>query len=128
MTKQIARAVIVEDSTQMQTMIRMVLGSLGAKDIAMAADGSAALTALQAAKTDVVIMDWKMEGMDGLECTRRIRAGVEGIDPQIPILLLTGNVGKESETAAYSAGASFYMEKPFSLKTLHAGLTKVLIG
>ena len=71
-------------------------------------------------------MDWKMDVMDGLECTRRIRAGIDGIPPKLPIILLTGMTGKSSESAAYEAGADLFMEKPFSIKKLHAGVMKIL--
>ncbi len=126
MNKAIVRAVVVEDNIQMRGLIHMVLGSFAVREIAEAQNGVEAIAALQAGGADIVIMDWKMDVMDGLECTRRIRAGIEGIDPTLPIILLTGNVGKESEAAAYAAGASLFMEKPFSLKQLHAGVTKVL--
>jgi two-component system, chemotaxis family, chemotaxis protein CheY len=125
MNKKIHRAVIVEDSPEMRALIHMVLGSLGAKEIVEAQDGVEALKALQASPTDVVIMDWNMEEMDGLECTRRIRGGVDGISPQIPIILLTGNTGTDAEAEAIKAGVDLYMAKPFSMKKLQAGLSKV---
>ena len=126
MGNRINRAVIVEDGSEMRKLIHMVLGSLGAQEIVEAEDGAEALKALQASPTDVVIMDWKMAVMDGLECTRRIRAGVEGISQQIPIILLTGNTGANAEAVAYDSGVDLYMSKPFSMKKLLAGLTAVL--
>ena len=125
MGREIHRAVVVEDSPEMCALIHMVLGSLGAKEIVEAQDGIEALRALQASPTDIVIMDWLMEGMDGLECTRRIRGGVDGISPQIPIILLTGNTGGDAEAEAIKAGVDLYMEKPFSIKKLREGLSKV---
>ncbi|RAU20208.1 two-component system response regulator [Paramagnetospirillum kuznetsovii] len=126
MDNAVRRAVIVEDSPQMRELIRMVLGSLGFQKIVQASNGAEALDALQAEHTDLIIMDWMMEVMDGLECTRRIRGGVNGIDPAVPIVLLTGNKGKESEASAYNAGVSVYLEKPFSIKQLHSGVMKAL--
>ena len=126
MDNAVRRAVIVEDSPQMRELIRMVLGSLGFQKIVQASNGAEALDALQAAQTDLIIMDWMMEVMDGLECTRRIRGGINGIDPAVPIVLLTGNKGTESEASAYNAGVSVYLEKPFSIKQLHTVVTKAL--
>jgi len=122
----VRRAVIVEDNPQMRDLIRMVLGTFGTGEIVEAKDGAEAIAALRSGGAEIVIMDWKMEVMDGLECTRRIRAGTDGIDPLTPVVLLTGNVGRDSENAAYAAGVNHYMEKPFSLKQLHAALLKVL--
>jgi CheY-like chemotaxis protein len=71
-------------------------------------------------------MDWQMDVMDGLECTRRIRAGVDGIDPKTAIVLVTGMVGEKNADTAYAAGVDLFLEKPVSVKILHAGVEKVL--
>jgi two-component system chemotaxis response regulator CheY/two-component system phosphate regulon response regulator PhoB len=126
MNKDVSRAVIVEDIPQMRDLIRIVLSSFGAKDIVEAQNGAEAIAALKSNDVDIVIMDWKMDVMDGLECTRHIREGIDGINQKLPIVLLTGMLGKDSEDAAYAAGVDLYLEKPFSLKTLHSGISKVL--
>jgi len=126
MAKDINRAVIVEDNPQMRDLINMVMGSFGAREVVHAENGAKAIAALASGGADIVIMDWKMDVMDGLECTRRIRAGIEGIDPALPIVLLTGVTGKEAESAAYAAGVDLFLEKPFSLKKLHVGISGVI--
>ena len=64
-----------------------------------------------------------MDVMDGLECTRRMRAATDCIDPKLAIILQTGS---DSERAAYDAGADLFMEKPFSIKKLDAGIVKII--
>jgi two-component system chemotaxis response regulator CheY/two-component system phosphate regulon response regulator PhoB len=64
--------------------------------------------------------------MDGVECTRHIRAGIKGIDQALPIILLTGNVGPSFQVEAYAAGVDLFIEKPFSIRKLSAAITKVL--
>ena len=126
MASQLKRAVIVEDSPRMRDLIHESLGFFKVQEIVEAQDGAEAIAALQSGGADIVIMDWKLEAMDGLECTRRIRAGIDGIDPTIPIILLTGVAGEETERAAYAAGVDYFMEKSFfSLKHLHAGLVNI---
>jgi CheY-like chemotaxis protein len=120
------RAVVVEDNSQMRALIHTVLGSIGFKEIIEAANGEEAIMQIGRSRAQLVIMDWKMDVMDGLECTRRIRAGTDGIDPKLPIILLTGMTGSDSERAAYEAGADLFMEKPFSIKKLHAGIEKII--
>ena len=120
------RAVIVEDSGQMRELIQLALTAAGFTDIIKAGNGAEALALLKEADADIIVMDWMMDVMDGLECTRQIRAGRDGIDPKISIILLTSMVSKESENAAYAAGADLFMAKPFSLKQLNAGITKVI--
>jgi len=120
------RAVIVEDAPQMRTLIKVVLAQFSVGEIVEAEDGTEAMVALKAGGADIIIMDWMMPGMDGIECTRRIRAGQEGIDPDIPIILATGVQGDSAEATALAAGANHFIRKPFSIKTLNAAFVKVL--
>ncbi|WP_156520882.1 response regulator, partial [Magnetospirillum moscoviense] len=99
---------------------------MSVKEIIEAANGEEAIAQIGSSRAQLVIMDWKMDVMDGLECTRRIRAGTDGIDPKLPIILLTGMTGSDSEGDAYEAGVDLFMEKPFSIKKLHAGVVKIL--
>ena len=126
MVRQQKRAVIVEDSEAWRKLLHLALGNVGIIDIAEARNGLDALEVLKANQADIVIMDWQMDGMDGMECTKRIRAGIEGVDPAIPIILLTGMANEQSKAAAYEAGATLFMAKPFSLRQLNAGVLKVL--
>ncbi|HIJ61274.1 MAG TPA: EAL domain-containing protein [Rhodospirillaceae bacterium] len=126
MLRKIKRAMIVEDSAQMRELIHMALDCFGAEEIINAGNGAEAIACLEDSGADIVIMDWRMDVMDGLECTQRIRAGIPGVDPTIPIILLTGFAGKAAESAAYDAGVDHFMKKPFSLRTLHSALEKVL--
>jgi two-component system chemotaxis response regulator CheY len=126
MSDQVKRAVVVEDDASTRQLVQFVLRSIGFTEIVEAENGQEAITALQACKADLALIDWQMDVMDGLECTRRIRAGVEGIDPRLIIILLTGLVGKENEKLAYEAGVDLFLEKPFSVKMMHAGVSKAL--
>ena len=117
--------VVVEDSPPMRNLIKLALASLGISNCVEAENGAEAILALKAQAADVVIMDWQMDVMDGMECTRQIRRGIEGIDAKLPIILLTGMVSEEAKAAAYAAGANLFMGKPFSLKQLNIGIAKV---
>jgi two-component system, chemotaxis family, chemotaxis protein CheY len=120
------RAVVVEDNVSMRELIQMVLGAFGVSEVVSAINGVEAISALQSAGADIVFMDWQMDVMDGLECTRRIRAGVDGIDPKTIIVLVTGMLGEKNAEVAYAAGVDLFLEKPVSMKILHAGMEKVL--
>ena len=121
------KAIIVEDSPQFQDLIRVALEFIGISDVSVATDGGKALEILQSGGANVMIMDWMMEGMDGMECTRQIRSGAAGSQySNIPIILLTGNSDQKSEALAAEAGASHFMTKPFSVKQLKTALIKIL--
>jgi CheY-like chemotaxis protein len=126
MLEKAKRAVIVEDAPQMRTLIRIVLAQFGINDVVETEDGAEAMAMLKKGGADIIVMDWMMPGMDGMECTRRIRAGQEGIDPDIPIIIATGVQGESAEAMAAAAGANYFIRKPFSLKALHLAFTSVL--
>ena len=126
MTNQPKRAVIVEDNAPMRELIRLVLETFKFSEIIVAANGDEAISSLKSCRADIVFMDWNMDVMDGLECTRRIRAGIDGIDPKTIIVLVTGMVGEKNQNTAYAAGVDLVLEKPISMKVLHAGIEKVL--
>lgn len=118
--------VVVEDSQPMRHLIKLALESLGISHCIEAENGAEAISALKAHGANIVIMDWQMDVMDGMECTRQIRAGIDGVDPKLPIILLTAMVSEEAKEAAYAAGANLFMGKPFSLKQLNIGIAKVM--
>ena len=120
------RAVIVDDAPQIRPLIKIVLAQFGIKDVVEAEDGAAAMEALMTGETDIIIMDWMMPGMDGLECTRRIRAGQNGIDPNIPIIVVTGVQGDSAEATARMAGANGFIRKPFSIRMLNKAFLSAL--
>ncbi|OAN48324.1 hypothetical protein A6A04_20160 [Paramagnetospirillum marisnigri] len=126
MPEKAKRAVIVEDAPQMRTLIKIVLAQFGINDVVETEDGTEAMEALKEGGADVIIMDWMMPGMDGMECTRRIRAGQDGIVSNIPIILATGVQGESAEAMAAAAGANHFIRKPFTIKALHHALTSAL--
>jgi CheY-like chemotaxis protein len=114
----ISRALIVDDAPEVRGYLRALLGRFGVTKIIEAADGGEAIAALQSEGADILITDWMMDVVDGLECIRRIRAGIDGIDPHIPIILLTGVTDKAAAHAAYAAGAGQFLRKPFAPEEL----------
>jgi CheY-like chemotaxis protein len=87
----------------------------------VAVDGQGAIEVLQAARFDVVLMDWQMPDMDGLEVTRRLRAGAAGSHPQsVPIIALTANAFAEDRAACLQAGMNDFLTKPVQIDKLLA--------
>jgi len=121
------RAIIVEDSPQFLDLVQLALNSMGIMEIVKVENGAEAIEALKSRGADIMIMDWMMDVMDGVECTRQIRAGTAGGGHvHIPIILLTAKTDDASKTAAAQAGVSHFIGKPFTLKQLLAGVTKLL--
>jgi sigma-B regulation protein RsbU (phosphoserine phosphatase) len=88
-------------------------------EVVTAADGMAAWDAFQAEATpDLVLLDWMMPGMDGLEVCRRIRARSQALPTYI--ILVTARGGREDVVRGLEAGADDYVTKPFDPRELHA--------
>ncbi|WP_088280783.1 ATP-binding protein [Ideonella sp. A 288] len=106
------QVLVVEDDPLNQIIVCRLLQHAGCITTA-AADGAQALAQLSARPFDLVLMDWQMPDMDGLEVTRRIRAGQAGGAAQgMPIVALTANAFAEDRTACLEAGMNDFLTKP----------------
>ena len=108
---------LVEDNPVNQRVAQLFLERAGC-DVVLAADGSEAIAALAGGRVDLVLMDVQMPVMDGLEATRRIRAG----GSQIPIVGLTANVMREQVAECRTAGMDDVLAKPINRERLNATL------
>jgi two-component system, chemotaxis family, chemotaxis protein CheY len=103
---------IVDDDQTMRTLIRRMLGRLRFSNLIEAEGGAAALQRLEEAPTgcDLIICDWNMPGMSGIELFDRVRA----LKPELPFLMLTGRADTNSVIEAKRAGVPAYIVKPIS--------------
>jgi DNA-binding NtrC family response regulator len=115
------RVLVVDDEERMAGVVAMALERAG-WECATASDGAAALRAMDARGADVVVTDWKMAGMDGLELLKRLRAK----HPDVPVILITAFASVPSAVAAMREGAFDYVTKPFDNDDLRAVVARAL--
>ncbi len=115
---------IVDDYRTMLKIIRNLLKQLGFTNVEEATDGSEALGKLRDGEFDLVISDWNMEPMTGLQLLKEVRAD-ERLR-SVPFIIITAESKIENVVAAKEAGVSNYIVKPFNAATLKAKLTSVL--
>ncbi len=115
---------IVEDSISMRHTIKSSLRTQGFEKLIEANDGQIALTTMQKGKVDIVISDWSMPNMSGLELFNALKAD-ENLK-SIPFIILTGNDQKEHVTEALRSGVKHYMVKPFNPKKLFEKVVELL--
>ena len=109
---------IVEDDPTNRMIVCSMLRNAGFRTSTVN-DGAEALALLGGQIVDVVLMDWQMPDMDGLEVTRRLRAGLAGRFAQVvPIIALTANAFAEDRAACLAAGMNDYLTKPVLIKNL----------
>ncbi|WP_377273190.1 response regulator [Peterkaempfera sp. SMS 1(5)a] len=120
------RVVIADDQALVRTGFRLILAADGIEVVGEAADGEEAVTAVRRARPDVVLMDIRMPGTDGLEATRRILATAAPEPPRI-IILTTYDLD-QYVYAALSAGASGFLLKDVTPEHLVAAVRLVRTG
>lgn len=114
------RVLLVEDNASSRLMLEKLLRTQTGHDIHTATDGREGLELARKIRPQVVITDWLMPEMDGLELCQKLRATPWGQD--IYVLMLTGVEAEEDLIKAYEAGVDEYVTKPVNFRTLQARL------
>ena len=117
------KVLLVDDFATMRKIVRNILGQLCIKNVDEADDGSTALPKLKQNKYDIVISDWNMPKMTGLDLLKAVRAD-ENLK-SLPFLMVTAEALKDNIVAAAQAGISDYVVKPFTAATLEEKLKKI---
>ena len=117
------RVLIVEDEAPIAELVAVNLRHNGFAPI-WAEDGESAQRELDAVLPDVILLDWMLPGMSGLQLARRWRADVR--TKAVPILMLTARGDEPDKVAGLDAGADDYITKPFSTQELLARIRAVL--
>jgi DNA-binding NtrC family response regulator len=115
------RILVVDDEARMAEVVAQALRRAG-HECETCANGEAALAALDERGADVVVTDWKMPGMDGVELLRRLHAR----RPDLPVILLTAHGTVPAAVAAMREGAFDYVSKPFDNDELRALVARAL--
>jgi DNA-binding response OmpR family regulator len=122
------RFLLVEDNANMRSILRTLLLGFGARDIQEAEDGVAGLDLFVAHNPDIVIADWAMPNMDGIELTRRIRSAEGKLNVFVPILILTAHSERRHVLEARDAGATEFLCKPISARGLYERIANIVLN
>lgn len=115
---------VVDDYLVMRQVMRSLLQRIGFKNIDDAGDGGTALAKLRDNRFGLVISDWNMGSMSGLQLLKEVRA--DSRLKEMPFIMVTGESTDENAVAAKEAGVSNYIVKPFDAGTLKAKIEAVL--
>ncbi len=115
---------IVDDYKTMLRIIRNLLKQIDFENVEEASNGRDAFTKLQTGDFGLVISDWNMEPVTGLQLLQQIRADIRL--KIIPFIMVTAESKTENVIAAKQAGVSNYIVKPFNAETLREKIGKVL--
>src|SRR3712207_6279247 len=115
---------VVDDYQTMVRIIRNFLKQIGFKDVDDASDGGQALEKLKAKKYGLILSDWNMEPMTGLDLLKAVRADAS-LAP-IPFIMVTAEAKPENVITAKKEGVNNYIVKPFDADTLQKKIEAVL--
>lgn len=115
---------VVDDYKTMIRIVRSLLQQLGFTNIDDAGDGVTALGMIRKKPYGLILSDWNMQPMTGLELLKAVRA--EEQTKSIPFIMITAETKTENVVAARQAGVNNYVIKPFTLAVLKQKLTAVL--
>ncbi|MCE2927514.1 MAG: response regulator [Rickettsiales bacterium] len=115
---------VVDDYNTMRRIVRNLLKQLGFDNTEEAADGTEALQKLREKPYGMVISDWNMEPMSGMDLLKHVRADEKL--KMLPFIMVTAESKPENVIAAKQAGVSNYIVKPFNAETLKTKLVSVL--
>ncbi|GJL50912.1 chemotaxis response regulator CheY [Candidatus Nitrospira salsa] len=117
------KVLVVDDMSTMRRIVKNVLKQIGYSDIAEAENGQDALTKLKAGGFGLVVSDWNMPVMPGIELLRNVRGDANL--KSLPFLMVTAEAQKENIIEAVQAGVSNYVVKPFTAEALQEKLEKI---
>jgi two-component system, chemotaxis family, chemotaxis protein CheY len=115
---------IVDDYKTMLRIVRNLLNQLGFNNVDEATDGSTALQKLRERNFGLVISDWNMEPMTGLQLLKEVRADIKL--KAMPFIMVTAESKTENVVAAKEAGVNNYIVKPFNAATLKQKIASVI--
>jgi CheY-like chemotaxis protein len=118
------RVLVADDDVDVCTLLELVLAPFG--DVTTVHDAEAALNILDSEPAfDVIVSDFNLPGINGLEFVERVRHGAQGSG--VPILMISGHGALHVGERARAAGVDMFLDKPFTLGQLRAAVTSLLI-
>ena len=120
------RFLVVDDSSTMRRIIINTLNKLGHQEVVEASNGREGLDRLAANPIDIIITDWNMPEMSGIEFIRAVRANEKMAS--LPVLMVTTNAAKDDIVEALRAGVTNYVVKPFTPDTMREKIEGVVAG
>jgi CheY-like chemotaxis protein len=125
--KSVDTILVVDSNAYMRRLTRMMLTNLGAKTVVEAADGLAALEAIRVCDPDIMLLDWDMPVLNGIEVMHIVRSPGVFPRPNLPVIMLTGRGQRSAVMQALRAGVHEFLVKPTSPKALHDRLLSVIV-
>lgn len=120
------KVLIIEDNWHMRALAKSLLSAFGVEQIDAVADAEAGYALFVQNKHDLIIVDWMLDPMDGIEFTRLVRGDKQSPNPFVPIIMMTGYSEKKRVIEARDAGVTEFLVKPFTSRSLFARIEQII--
>jgi CheY-like chemotaxis protein len=117
---------LVDDDSEIRTMIQDLLGQEEYRFVE-AEDGESALRVLPTARPDLILLDWHMPGLSGLEVCRAVRQDADQAIADTPVIMLTAMEGQDETRQGFDAGVNDFLTKPFTPAHLRSRVASWLL-
>lgn len=117
---------LVEDDRSMRVLIRDILKAFGVGNVRAVADGSAALQEMRYYAADIIILDWLMHPMDGMEFLRRIRTADDTPNAYVPVIMLTAYTEMRRVEECRDAGITEFLAKPVTPMAVYSRIVSII--
>lgn len=118
------KILIVEDMAAMRKILKDNLNKLGYMDIVETVDGKAALECLDEEEIDIILSDWDMPNMTGIELLREVRR--KDAYKKLPFIMITAESQRENVIEAVESGVNDYITKPFDNEAISSKLDRLI--
>jgi two-component system chemotaxis response regulator CheY len=120
------KILVVDDNVHMRKLVVTILQAFGVIQIYEADSGERAWIIMRESNPDIVVLDWVMEGMSGIDLVKMVRANPQSPNPFVPVIMLTGHTSLDHVQMARDSGINEFIAKPVSVKTMMMRLASVI--
>jgi len=120
------RILVVDDNVHMRKLVSTILQAFGVINIHEAASGESGWEMVREHNPDIIVLDWVMPGMSGIDLVKMLRVNPQSPNPFVPVILLTGHTSMDHVQQARDAGVNEFIAKPVSVKTMMSRMAAVI--
>jgi CheY-like chemotaxis protein len=117
---------VVDDNASMLRMLCGMLRALGASNVREAANGADAFEMNRGQEANLIICDWNMKPVNGIQLTQMLRNDTDTPNPYVPVILVTGFTDRERVMSARDSGIHEFLAKPASARSLYARICQTI--
>jgi DNA-binding response OmpR family regulator len=120
------KILVIDDEIATQRVIGSILEMMGVEQVVFTTDAKGGFEIFKNYQPDIVITDWVMGDIDGLELVRLIRTSARTINPYVPIIMMTDHSFRHRVIAARDCGVNEFLAKPFKSKELYKRINDIV--